>query len=107
MAINKTAISQLIAKNAVINGAVTLDGIPPAVESDPRETPRRVNLEQLKAAVHWLEGKFSGNCDCLSNPDCCQTCQTITCQSQASQCTCQSCQACQAQCSSTNCDTTH
>lgn len=67
---------------------------------------RKASLSELRRAVNAMETKFSNNCNCLSNPDCCQSCQTSTCQSQT--CQSQSCQTatCQSQtCQSDACQT--
>lgn len=66
------------------------------------------DITNLRSAINGYETRFSGNCDCLQNTDCCQSCQKQDCQSQCtsvcqSQCTtsCQSCQSCQSQCNKT------
>lgn len=63
--------------------------------------PKKIPIEVLKLCVNELEGKFSGNCNCLVNNDCCQGCQR--CQSQSCQ-TCQGCQTCQRCQSQCNCN---
>lgn len=62
-------------------------------------TLNKATLTSLQACINNLETKFSQNCDCLTNPDCCQTCQETTCQ-ECQKNTCQSCQSvsCQSNC---------
>jgi hypothetical protein len=75
--------------------------------------PEKVTITSLKAGITDLFTKFSANCDCTANPQCNQTCQVTTCQTQCTitgnqaQCnatTDQGCQTttCQSQCSIPN-----
>lgn len=75
--------------------------------------PEKVTLESLKSCITDLFTKFSGNCNCATNTDCNQTCQTTTCQTQCTvtgnQAQCgtpanQGCQTttCQGQCTTAN-----
>lgn len=59
----------------------------------------KVTLASLQECINALEAKFSGNCDCLENLDCCQTCQETTCQ----ECQKTLCQSCQSTSCQTNC----
>lgn len=70
----------------------------------------KVSPTELRRAINVMESKFSNNCNCLTNPNCCQSCQTqtqcsYTCQSlscQTQTCQGQSCQS-QTQCSCEKC----
>lgn len=109
----KADISGLAGTYDAIVGAVVFPGGVGATldkSSLNSKLVKKVSLVSLQACVRNLESKFSGNCNCLSNPNCCQTCQTTTCQStycqsqycqscQTSHCqACQSCQKCQSVC---------
>lgn len=71
-----------------------------------KSLPTQTTLRSLQSCVNTMEQRFSNNCDCLSNPNCCQTCQGSACQScQSAGCQscqgcqyCQGCQSCQVQC---------
>lgn len=93
-----------------VAGAVTFpDGVGAGPDKSGLDSPlpKKVTLASLQECVKNLEAKFSGNCNCLTNSNCCQTCQTTTCQSlycQSQYCQscqsqyCQSCQSCQRNC---------
>lgn len=62
--------------------------------------PYLVTIDTLQKCINFAENSFSGNCNCLVNSDCCQTCQA-ECSSAVS-----SCQSCQFQsCQSIACQT--
>lgn len=61
-------------------------------------------LQKIKDAINSLEKKWSSNCNCGTNPNCCQTnqgCQTSSCQAQS--CQTAACQV--AVCQSVGCQT--
>jgi len=98
--INRQDVIALINYNKAILDAVAFASgkpVPPAAPS--QALVNRSILTQLKSVILDMETKFSNNCNCLTNPDCCQTCQSTSCQSSTCQ-TCQSCQTttCQSQC---------
>ena len=84
---------------------------------------QNVSIVELRRAINVMESKYSNNCNCFTNPNCCQTCQTSTCQSatcqslscQTTTCqgaTCQSqtqcgCEACEKCESVYNCGNSH
>lgn len=73
--------------------------------------PEKVTLTSLKAGIDDLFAKFSLNCNCKTNTDCNQTCQSSTCQNQCTptgnqaQCNAQSNQGCQTTTCQTQCTT--
>lgn len=114
----KANVSALTGTYESIVGAVTFPGgVGAALDKSSLNSKlvKKVTLASLQACVRNLESKFSGNCNCLTNTNCCQTCQSTSCQStycqseycQACQSTkcqqCQSCQTCQTTCQSSSC----
>lgn len=99
--INRSDVVALINYNKTILDAVAFSSgkpTPPVISSAPLVNKNILN--QLKSVILAMETKFSNNCNCLTNPDCCQTCQSTTCQSS----TCQTCQSCQTTtCQSSTC----
>jgi hypothetical protein len=70
----------------------------PEVSISSDVSPEAVKITSLQQAINGFEEKFSGNCNCLVNNECNQTCQGYICQSTGNQ----SCQSA-AQCSVVNC----
>lgn len=73
---------------------------------------QKVSIVELRRAINAMETKYSNNCNCPTNPNCCQTCQTSTCQTETCQtlscqtttCQAETCQS-QSQCSCQRCYT--
>ena len=109
---SKNIFDELAAKKYPVNTDLVLSD-----DASTFDFPRQKTIEELRRGLNILESKFSNNCNCLENLDCCQSecgiteCSqsncTVSCQScQAcqTQCRCQSCQKCQtSQCSNCNC----
>ena len=98
--IKKVHIQELINDHEAIKGDVTFTDpytATPSSASVTTSVPKKLSLDDLRIYVNQLETRFSSNCNCLTNTDCCQTCQTTTCQDQCTcqTTTCQTCQACQ------------
>ena len=96
--IKKVHIQELINDHEVIKNSVTFSDAytsTPSNGSVATVLPKKISLDELRTYVNQLETRFTNNCDCMTNTDCCQTCQTTTCQGQ---CTCQTtiCQVCQS-----------
>lgn len=100
------------AYDAVVEAVRFPDGVKPRPDTSALASRlvKKVTLASLRDCVRQMENRFSNNCNCLVNTNCCQTCQAVTCQSvycQSQYCqscqsaVCQSCQSCQ---SSGNCD---
>jgi hypothetical protein len=101
-AINKADVQEIVAQYDDTKSSVIFsDYAPPTIADIGMEKyPKKIRLADLKSAVAALETKFSNNCNCLENTDCCQTCQSCqgtTCQS----CQGSACQSCQSQCYNT------
>lgn|SRR5574344_194383 len=73
--------------------------------SDTDKIPYMITIKNLQECINFVENGFSYNCNCTTNSNCCQSCQT-----QCSSATgCQSCQfiSCQSNtCQSQDCQTT-
>lgn len=95
--IKRVHFKELVDSYKKVEGGVAFN---PAVNNNPKlltNNYSKVTLDNLRTYINQLESKFSNNCNCLTNPNCCQTCQAnCGCQTQ---CTCQtnSCQSCQAE----------
>ena len=99
--LRKETVNECVERhNAVKTGVALPSGqtVPPNVAPETKPVPVAAKITELQSAINAMESLFSGNCDCLTNTNCCQTCQG--CQSA----TCQSCQGCQSQCKSNNCN---
>lgn len=100
--INRQDVIALINYNKSILDAVSFTSGKPVPPAAPTQaTINRSILTQLKSVILDMETRFSNNCNCLTNTNCCQTCQSTTCQSS----TCQSCQTCQTQTCQSQCKT--
>ena len=108
--INKADMSGCVNRTEAVRSAVTFPAgtAVPDVSTASLEAarPDTNTLVSLQACINKLEELFSGNCNCLTNTNCCQTCQSTGCQSQYCQAcqACQTCQVCQGQCVQCNCN---
>lgn len=102
--IRKEDLNECAKRHNTVKAGITLPSgqtVPPDVAQETGKVPVAAKITELQSAINAMESLFSGNCDCLSNTNCCQTCQG--CQSSK----CQSCQGCQTQCKpkpNCNCD---
>ena len=72
----KADVSGLAGTYDAIVGAVAFpDGVGAALDKSSLNSRlvKKVSLASLQACVRNLEAKFSGNCNCFTNTNCCQT----------------------------------
>lgn len=99
--INRSDINTLVNLEKTIKSKVefTTEYTHTSTQQDG-DFPQKITIENLKKCINELEQKFSNNCNCLTNPNCCQGCQSAQCQSYSCQkVICQSCQANPPNCS--------
>lgn len=91
--VTKADLTTCAERYAAITRAVTLPAGTAFAAVDTSSTtkavPTTVTLRSLQSAIRAMETLFSGNCNCLTNTNCCQRCESTRCQSSR----CQSCQS--------------